>query len=129
MDLESSLASLSIEQFSKSKRFAALIGENHTEFLVTNFPNCLNLFITQFGKIGNLYQVHVDQPENVLSISEPVFSVINLLGGENLQAEVAVRYLTEKLKIKKPLLISLSLKNYKKPTVDAIIEAVKGFFS
>lgn len=128
MDLHTSLASLSIDESSKVNRFAALIGPNHTEFLLTNFPNYLNLFITQFGKIGNLYQVKVDQPVNPLSILEPAFTVKSLLGEENIEAEVAVRYLTEKLKIYKPLLICLSLKDYKKHTVDAIINAIRGFY-
>lgn len=129
MDLDSCLASLSIDQSSKVNRFAAIIGENHTEFLLTNFPNYLNLFITQFGKLGNLYQVKVDQAENTIGVAEPVFSVTTLLGGENIEAEVAVRYLTEKLKVHKPLLVSLSLKDYKKPTVDAIVSALNGFFN
>lgn len=129
MDLASSFNTLSIEESSKVNRFAAIIGANHTEFLLTNFPNYLNVFITQFGKIGNLYQVKVDQPENALSIADPVFTVTTLLGGENIESEVAVRYLTEKLKINKPLLVSLSLKDYKKTTVDAIINAIKGYFN
>lgn len=129
MDLTSSFASLSVDTFPKVNRFAALIGANHTEFVLTNFPNYLNLFITQFGKIGNIYQVKVDQPEQGVSVSDPVFTITTLLGGENIEAEVAIRYLSEKLKIHKPLIVSLSLKDYKKPTVDAVISAINGFFN
>lgn len=129
MDLESSFVSLSIDESSKVNRFAALIGANHTEIVLINFPNYINLFITQFGKIGNLYQVKVDQPENPIGIAEPVFTVTTLLGGENSKAEVAVRYLTEQLRLQKPMLVSLSLKDYRKPTVDAIFNAIAGFFN
>lgn len=129
MELELSFDSLSVDESAKVNRFAAIIGSNHTEFLLTNFPNFLNLFITQFGKIGNLYQVKVDQPENTISISEPIFTVTTLLGGENIESEVAVRYLTEKLNIGKPLLVCLSLKDYKKTTVDAIFNAIRGYFN
>lgn len=129
MDLEASMSSLSLDESAKINRFAAIIGENHTEFLISNFPNFLNLIITQFGKIGNLYQVTLDQPENAISIAEPVFTVTTLLGEDNIEAEVAVRYLTEKLNVHKPILISLSLKDYKKATVDAIVKALKEYFN
>lgn len=119
--------SLSIDKSVKVNRFAAIIGANHTEFLLTNFPNFLHLFVTQFGKIGNLYQVKVDQPENTISLVEPVFTITTLLGGENIESEVAVRYLTERLKVYKTLLVSLSLKDYKKQTVDAVLNAIKEY--
>ncbi|CAG9856167.1 unnamed protein product [Phyllotreta striolata] len=89
--------------------FAVSINNQHTEIVLVNFPNCVNLIITQFGKIGNLYQVKIDQTENGLAVPETVYDVSTVLGAENIQAEVAVRYLSEKLDIKKPLASSMAL--------------------
>nr|CAH7764372.1 unnamed protein product [Callosobruchus chinensis] len=122
MDLVSSFNTLSVDGFpSKVKNFAAVIDGHHTEFIVAQFPNSVNLFVTQFGKIGNLYHVKVDQPENGISIADPVYTINTLLGGENIAAEVAVRYLAEKLKIRKSLVVSLSLKSFDKETVNTVV--------
>ncbi|XP_074028343.1 proteasome assembly chaperone 3-like [Leptinotarsa decemlineata] len=128
MDLVSSFKYLSVnKESSQVKSFAAVICGNHTEFFLTHFPNCINLVITQLGKIGNLYEVKVDQPENGLSISEPTYSITTLLGAENIDAEVAVRYLTEKLGIRKHLILCLSLKDYTRNSVDKIVEAIQNY--
>ncbi|KAG5897969.1 hypothetical protein JTB14_013543 [Gonioctena quinquepunctata] len=128
MDLVSPFNSLSVNNNpSQVTCFAAIVGGNHTEFLFTHFPNSINLIITQLGKIGNLYQVKIDQPANGLSVSEPTYTITTLLGSENVDAEVAARYLTEKLCIRKCLILSLSLKDYSRKSLDAIIEAIKGF--
>lgn len=126
MDLESSLNSLSLNknQLSVAINFASVIEGEHTEFIINNYPNYYNIFITQYNKIGNLYQVKIDQPENGISTPDPVYTITPLLGVDNLPAEVGVRFLAEKLKIRKPLLISLSLKNYSKTVLTSIVQAV-----
>lgn len=127
MDLDSSFSALSVDNGTlKVNHFAALICENHTEFVITTYPNYINLFITQFGKIGNLYQVKIEQPESGFNAAEPVYDISPLLGSDNLEAEIAARYLTEKLKIRKPLLLSLSLKHFGKDTLDALVAAIHG---
>lgn len=127
MDLDSSFSALSVDNGTlKVNHFAAVICENHTEFVITIYPNYINLFITQFGKIGNLYQVRIEQPENGINAAEPVYDISPLLGSDNLEAEIAARYITERLKIRKPLLLSLSLKSFSKNTLDALVEAIRG---
>ncbi|CAH1984750.1 unnamed protein product [Acanthoscelides obtectus] len=125
MDLASSFNKLSVDDFpGKVHVFAALVGDHHTEFILVNFSNAIHLFITQYYKIGNIYQVKVDLPENGISIAEPVYNIKQLLGAENIAAEVALRYLTEKLKIRKKLLASLTLKNFDKENIDTIVEVI-----
>lgn len=126
MDITSSFNSLSVANLPPILDcFAAKINGNHTEFVITNFPGYVNIIITQYGKIGNLYQVKIDQPENGFSIAEPVYSISTLLGGENLEAEVAVRYLAEKLKIRRTLLLCLSLKEFSRNTLNAVIDTIE----
>lgn len=126
MELDSSLEALCINSDpSKIDSFAAQIGGCHTEFILTSFPNFINLFVTQYKKIGNLYQVKIDQPEDIAGITEPVYSITTIFGTDNFEAEAGVRYIAERLKVRKPLLLSLSLKNFRKDILDAIIEVVQ----
>lgn len=128
MDLASGSTSTVPENFnSKTRNFAILVNDQHTEILLTHFPNYVNLIVTQFGKIGNLYQVKIDQPGNGLAIAEPVYSISTVLGAENIQAEVAVRYLSEKLNIKKPLLVCLALKDYSRDSLNTIIDSISNY--
>lgn len=128
MDLASGSTSTVPENFnSKTRNFAILVNDQHTEILLTHFPNYVNLIVTQFGKIGNLYQVKIDQPGNGLAIAEPVYSISTVLGAENIQAEVAVRYLSEKLNIKKPLLVCLALKDYSRDSLNIIIDSISNY--
>ncbi|KAJ8959330.1 hypothetical protein NQ318_022016 [Aromia moschata] len=126
MDLETSLTTLSLNNSpSNVNSFAVSIRGNHTEIVLSRFTNYINLIITQFEKIGNLYQIKVDQPDNGFVISDPIYTITTVLGRDNLEAEVAARYLTEKLKIRKPLLLSLSLKDFSKSTLNCVIELYK----
>lgn len=125
MDLASSLNSLNINDLpSSTKNFAILIGANQTEIVLKNFTNYVVLFITQFNKIGNLYQVKQDIPENGLNIAEPVYTITPLIGSDNIEAEAGVRFIVGKLNIRKQILICLSLKNYDRASLHAIVEAL-----
>lgn len=126
MDITTSFNSLSVANIPPILDcFSAKISGYHTEFVVTNFPNYINIIITQYGKIGNLYQVKIDQPENGFNVGEPVYSISTILGGENLEAEVAVRYLAEKLKIRRTLLVCLSLKDFSRNAINAVIDTIQ----
>lgn len=106
--------------------FAAICGGNHTEFIYAEFSNNINLIITQYNKLGNLHSVNIDQPVNGTCPSlEPVYSITNLLGNGDIQVDVAVRYLAEKLRIKKSLFVSLTLKDHSKDTLNTIIKALQ----
>ncbi|XP_072376026.1 uncharacterized protein [Diabrotica undecimpunctata] len=124
MDSESAASSTVTNFPSKVNNFAVIVNGEHTDIALTTFTNYQNLIITQFEKIGNFYQVKVDQPANGLTVSEKVYNIKQVLGAENVHAEVAVRYLTEKLSIQKPLLVCLSLKDYSRRSLDIIIESI-----
>lgn len=109
--------------------FAAKIAGYPTEFVIGTFTNQNLIIATQFGKISSLYSVSVDQTENGISTTEPVYSVNPLFGAENIQAEAAARYITEQLGIRKPVLLFLSLKSYKRDIVVGVVEAIKNVSS
>lgn len=107
------------------KTFAAIIDNHHTEFVITNFTNKILFFITQFEKIGNLYSVETEQVQNDILSNETVYSIKPLLGAGSIEVEAALRYLSEKLNIKKPLIISLTLKDFKVQHLKKLIKCVK----
>lgn len=127
MDIQESFNNLSMRTTNKLKNFSVKINDQKTEFVITNFNNCLSILITQYGKIGNLYEIKVDQPESGLEVADPVYTVNCLLGPDNLEAEVGARYITEKLKIVRPLLLSLTLKDFSKETLHALVEAIVNY--
>lgn len=104
--------------------FAARIGDNVTEFVVVSFRNQDLLVITQFFKIASLYKVEIDNPDTDLNITETVYSVSHISGSENPKALGAVRFLAEKLNLKKTTNIFLDLKAYEKSDIIGIVEAV-----
>lgn len=104
--------------------FAANICGVHTDFVYGEFANQCMICAVQYGKIGGLLKVTVDQPANTLSISEPVYSVNVVFGADNIEQQAAARYLAQALNINKPLLLFLSLKTYEVEGVKAVAEAL-----
>lgn len=109
------------------KTFAAVIDNHHTEFIITNFSNKIVFFITQFEKIGNLYLVETEQVQNDVLSNETVYSIKPLLGAGSIEVEAALRYLSEQLDIKKPLLVSLTVKDFNVQHLKKIIKCIKSY--
>lgn len=104
--------------------FAANICGVHTDFVYGEFVNKYMIIAAQYGKIGGLLRVTVDQAENGLTISEPVYSVNVVFGADNIEQQAAARYIAQALDIQKPLLLFLSLKKYDTEDVKAVVEAL-----
>lgn len=129
MDLADSISSLNIGNQipTNIENFAAIIENIHTEFIICYFANGTTHIITQFGKVGNLYSVETERPDNGIIDTEPVYNIRSLLGADNIETEVGVRYIAEQLKLKKPLLVSLTLKDYTVKTLNLIVEAIQNY--
>ena len=128
MDVSSLISSLSLsDNTSNIFNFAATINEVHTEFVIGTFTNQNLIIATQFGKLADLYCVAVDHTENGICLVEPIYSVHQLFGKDNIYGEAAARFLTKELNIKKQLLVFLSLKSYERDTVIGIARAIKNY--
>lgn len=101
--------------------FAADIGGIPTEFVYGECTDKYMIVAAQFGKIGSLLKITVEQVD---STSEPVYSINVLFGAENIEQQAAARYIIQKLNIQKPALLFLSLKLYEPENVKAVTEAL-----
>lgn len=129
MDLINLMNSLTIsepveESNSNIHIFAALLEGVHTDIVFCAFTNRYLIIATQYEKAGSLLNVTIEEAENGIEVSPPVYNVVNLFGPENIEQFAAVRYIAEKLNIRKPLKVFLCLKNYKVDTIKALTEAL-----
>ncbi|KAH0820372.1 hypothetical protein GEV33_002418 [Tenebrio molitor] len=130
MDVSSLISTLSInDTCSNIFNFAANVNGHRTEFVIGTFTNQNLIIATQFEKLYSLYSVSVDHTENGICTVEPIYSVHQLFGKDNIYGEAAARFITKELNIRKQLLIFLSLKDYSRNTVKSIAEAIKNYSS
>lgn len=101
--------------------FGADIGGIRTEFVYGEFADKYMIVAAQYGKIGSLLKLTVDQVDGA---SEPVYSVKVLFGADNIEQQAAARYILQALNIQKPVLLFLSLKLYEPANVKAITETL-----
>lgn len=123
MDLQDLMQSLSLNgcDQSESKNFnvtALEIGQNHTDIVYGEFTNKFMIIATQYGNIGSLLKITVDDA------TEPIFSVRVIFGSDNEEQQAAARYIAESLKIRKPLMLFLCLKDYERSTVNTLVRAL-----
>lgn len=127
MDIVNLMKSLSVNENTETVDetnflvFAADIGGICTEFVYGEFADKYMIVAAQYGKIGTLLKLSVDQVDGA---SEPVYSIKVLFGAENIEQQAAARYILETLNIQKPLLLFLSLQLYEPENVKAIAEAL-----
>lgn len=129
MDLVNLMKSMSVNDTeepveSNCRIFAANISGELTEFVYGEFTNKLIIVAAQYGKIASLLKITVDQAEEGLNITEPVYNIHVVFGTDNIEQQAAARYLAQSLGIRKPLLLFLSLKNYETENVKGVVEAL-----
>lgn len=129
MDLSEqiSLVNLNSESPLSVDNFAAVIAGQHTEVIICYFSNNTSYFITQFGKIGNIYAVETEEVQNGILANERVYNLRTLLGGDNTEIEAGVRFIAGQLDVKQPLTISLTLKSYSPEHLKLILKCIKEF--
>ncbi|KAK4872466.1 hypothetical protein RN001_014495 [Aquatica leii] len=130
MDLENLMQSLSLNVSDQSTRnfnvTGLKIGENHTDIVFGEFVNKHMIVATQYGNIGSLLKVTVDDVLNG-SINEPVYTVQVVFGCVNDEQQAAARFIAESLKIRKPLMLFLCLKDYQISTVNTLVQALLNY--
>lgn len=130
MDLVNLMKSMSVSETeeltpeSNFNVFASEICGIHTEFVYGEFVNKYMVIAVQFGKIGGLFKVTVDEAADGVNISEPVYNVSVAFGADNIEQQAAARYIAQSLGIRKPLLLFLSLKNYDRDNVKGVADAL-----
>ncbi|XP_046750296.1 proteasome assembly chaperone 3-like [Diprion similis] len=105
---------------SKDKSAGVVISGVHTDIVIKNYRNRMFLIITQFEKFGSILTVTKEE-----AAKSAVYTVKTILGKDDDQIHVAVRYIAEQIDTEKPLLISICLKDYGVETVKHIVAAIK----
>lgn len=134
MDLVTLMKSMSVNDTeenveSNCRIFAAEISGEHTDFVYGEFANKFIVIAVQYGKIGSLLKITVDQAEEGLNITEPVYNINVVFGSENIDQQAAARYLAQSLGIRKPLFLFLSLKNYETENVKGVVETLVNYIN
>lgn len=127
MDIVELMKSLSVNENTQPSPqtnfivFAAEIGGVHTEFVYGEFADKHMIVAAQYGKIGSLLKIKVDQVEGA---ADPVYTINVLFGEEKIEQQAAARYILQALGIQKQVLLFLSLKLYDAENVKAVAQAL-----
>lgn len=108
--------------------FAAELDGLATDFAVLRYSNRSFISVSQCGRVGNLYLVQRESPRQVphaALVATAIYDVRCVLGAEDPSIAVAVRSLAEKLRLTKPLLVSLTLPPPTPSTLDAIAALIE----
>ncbi|XP_031847041.1 proteasome assembly chaperone 3-like [Nomia melanderi] len=106
----------------KNHACAIVIDGHHTDIALKIYSNRVLAVITQFKKFGTL--VVVSRGTVVHELNNRTFSTKVLFGKDDIEVVAAARFITEQIDVDKPVLVSISLKNYDPKTLKAIAKAV-----
>lgn len=87
-----------------------------------NFRDQAFLIITQFKKLGCM--VNVSRESSLKQFNSHTYSTEVIFGEDTEELHAVARHLAEAIDIDRPLLLSLSLKNYEPSTIKIIIEVI-----
>nr|XP_034171946.1 proteasome assembly chaperone 3-like [Osmia lignaria]XP_034171947.1 proteasome assembly chaperone 3-like [Osmia lignaria] len=96
---------------------------HHTDIALKIYSNRVLIIATHFKKFGSL--ITVTKGSSFHQFNNSIFSAKVLFGRDDIEIVAAARYIAEQINLDKPLLISLSLKNYEPDTLRAIANALK----
>ncbi|XP_076237115.1 proteasome assembly chaperone 3-like [Calliopsis andreniformis] len=106
----------------KNHACAIVTHGHHTDIVLKIYSNRILLIVTHFKKFGSL--IAVTRGPAVHQFNNSIFSTKVLFGKDDIEAVAAARYIAEQIKVDKPLLVSISLKDYDVDTLKAIVTAI-----
>ncbi|PBC34688.1 Proteasome assembly chaperone [Apis cerana cerana] len=95
---------------------------HHTDIILKVYSNRLLLIVTQFKKFGSLISINRGSLFNQYNNS--IYSTKVLFGKDDVEVIAAARFITEQINTDKPLLISISLKNYDSIILKTIVTII-----
>jgi len=126
------ISQLSVQQSGpETQTFGAVLSGHHTDLVVTRFTDRTLIVVTQVKKLGTVLDIcrdTVNQPGT--DNTRPVYSVSVLLGQDSEGVVLFGRILAEKLKIAKPLLLCVGIreKNLSRDMTKQVVEFVASKF-
>jgi len=113
-----------------TRTFGRTILGKQTDLVITKFASRDIIVLTQLRKLGSVIEISQDTVRNSLegSTGRSVFSVNTLLGQESEDVNLFGRVLAEKLNIRKPILLTLGIKQFDHTMIRPLIEFVEENF-
>ncbi|OAD46961.1 Proteasome assembly chaperone 3 [Eufriesea mexicana] len=94
----------------------------HTDIALKIYSNRIFLIITHFKKFGSL--IAISRGTSVCQYNNSIYSTKILFGKDDVEIMAAARYIAEQINADKPLLISISLKDYELDTLKTIVKTI-----
>ncbi|KAL2743437.1 proteasome assembly chaperone 3-like [Vespula maculifrons] len=94
----------------------------HTDIAVTIYSNRIFIIISHFKKLGSL--ITVNRESALSQFNSNIFSTNVIFGKDEIDVHAAARYIAEQINIDKPLLLSISLKDYNKEILKVITDSI-----
>ncbi|XP_064626770.1 proteasome assembly chaperone 3-like [Lineus longissimus] len=101
------------------KQNAALINDIHTEVVCSNYNDVAFIIVTQYQKMGTLMDITKDVV--LEDRGDATYTTKVLLGKDEPILHVIAKQIVTKINLKKPVLLSLALKDTSRETLRAIL--------
>jgi len=105
-----------------SKVVGAIVGDIHTDLVITKYSNTTFVCVTQLSKFGTLLQVEREQVRSGQDKGKLVYSSTVLLGQDSEELQLLARVLAEKSQLSHPIILSVGVKGL---TVDLALKLVE----
>jgi len=106
---------------------AALLSGVHTDLLISRYSDKLLISLTQLGKLGTVLLVEKEAVKTGDARTEDgrqVFSSQVLLGQDSEELQLLARVLAEKLRLSKPLVLTVGVKCLSVPLITDLVKFV-----
>ena len=105
---------------------AALLSGVHTDLLISRYSDKLFISLTQLGKLGTILLVEKEavKTDERTEDGREVIGTQVLLGQDSEEIHLLARVLAEKLRITKPLVLTVGVKSLSVPKVTDLVKFV-----
>lgn len=107
----------------KNHACAIITNGHHTDIALKIYSNRILLIITHYKKFGSL--IAVNRGSALHQFNNSVYYTKVLFGKDDIEVVAAARFIAEQINVDKPLLVSISLKDYNPDTLRTVAAAIK----
>lgn len=108
------------------RTFGRAVQGQHTDLVISIYTDRILIVLTQLRKLGTVLEITRDTVRKPAegSSGRAIFSVNTLLGVEREEQHLLARILAEKLDIKKPVLLTLAVKQLNNQKIKDLVQFV-----
>lgn len=106
----------------KNHACAIVSNGHHTDIALKVYSNRIFIIVTHYKKFGTL--ISVNRQSALDQFDSETYSTKVLFGKDDIELLAAARFIAEQIKINKPLLISISLRECNREILTDIVSAI-----